>query len=229
MKAQLLIPAAGMGVRLGANGPKALVDLGGRPLLAVTLSRFSEIGLLDPAIIVAPAAHFSAFEDVLARHLKPGSWRMVEGGAERQESVSRGLAALRADAEIVVIHDAARPFVPRRAVEGSIAAAAECGAATVAVPVSDTILVSDGRGFLESTPDRRLLWACQTPQTFRVDVIRRAHQAAIEGGYLCTDDATAVRRTGLPVRLVEGSPENFKVTTPFDLATARKMALEEIS
>ena len=216
-----------MGVRLGADGPKALVDIGGRPMLAVTLARFSGMELLDPAVIVAPSAFFSAFERELNAHLAPGSWILVEGGAERQESVARGLAALREDAEIVVIHDAARPFVSRQAVEASIAQAAAHGGATVAMPVSDTILVADERQFLDSTPDRRMLWACQTPQTFRVEVIRRAHQAALDGGYSCTDDATLVRRVGLPVKIVEGSPANFKVTAAFDLATARRMASEE--
>jgi 2-C-methyl-D-erythritol 4-phosphate cytidylyltransferase len=112
-------------------------------------------------------------------------------------------------------------------VEASIAEAAAHGGATVAIPTSDTILVADEGQFLASTPERRLLWACQTPQTFRVEVIRRAHEAAMEGGYLCTDDATLVRRIGLPVKLVEGSPANFKVTTSFDLATARRMVSEE--
>jgi 2-C-methyl-D-erythritol 4-phosphate cytidylyltransferase len=216
-----------MGVRLGADGPKALVDIGGRPMIAVTLSRFAAMGLLEPAVIVAPAAFFPAFERALKEHLAPGAWTLVEGGAERQESVARGLAALREDAEIVVVHDAARPFVPRQAVEASIAEAAACGAATVAIPTSDTILVADERQFLNDTPDRRMLWACQTPQTFQVGVIRRAHQAAAGGGYQCTDDATLVRRVGLPVKIVEGSPANFKVTTAFDLATARRMVSEE--
>ncbi len=227
MKAQLLIPAAGMGVRLGAEGPKALVDVGGRSLLVLTLSRFADMGLLEPAIITVPADYFSAFEQALKDQLAPGSWRLAEGGAERQDSVALGLAALREDTEIVVIHDAARPFVPRRAVEASIAGAAAHGGATVAIPVSDTILVADEHRFLDRTPDRRMLWACQTPQTFRVEVIRRAHRAAADGGYQCTDDATLVRRMGLPVIIVEGSPANFKVTTPFDLATARRMAFEE--
>jgi 2-C-methyl-D-erythritol 4-phosphate cytidylyltransferase len=105
-------------------------------------------------------------------------------------------------------------------VRASIEAAAEHGASTVAIPCSDTILVADDEDMLVNTPDRRRLWACQTPQTFRLDVIKQAHQQARAEGFTGTDDATLVRRMGHPVKLVKGTPLNFKITTPEDLALA---------
>ena len=140
---------------------------------------------------------------------------------DSQHSVENGLAALETDTDIVAIHDAARTFIRTEAVQASIDAAADCGASTVAIPSIDTILVSDDEGYLADTPDRSKLWACQTPQTFRIDVIRSAHKMARERGYLGTDDATLVMRAGGKVKLVPGSPLNFKITTPEDLERAR--------
>lgn len=226
MKTQLLIPAAGGGVRLGCQGPKALVDVAGTPLLVRTLWRFAPLGLLDNAVIVFPSGWKDAFEAALAAAFPGTPFVCVEGGAERQVSVSHGLAALDPDTRLVVIHDAARPFVPAKAVSASCEAARASGAATVAVPCSDTILEADEARFLVGTPDRTRLWACQTPQTFQVDVIRQAYERAWCEGVVGTDDATLVRRTGGNVRLVMGSPLNFKVTTPDDLALAELLIKE---
>lgn len=226
MKAQLLIPAAGSGTRLGSAVPKALVPLAGVPMLVRTLERFRPLGLVDRAVITVPPGHESLFGDVLAEAFPGTAFVLVEGGAERQDSVGRGLDRLDPDTAIVAIHDAARPFVAAESVRASIDAAAECGAATVAVPCIDTILQADAERFLVDTPDRRCLWACQTPQTFRVEVIREAHAAARRDAFTGTDDASLVRRVGGPVRLVMGSPLNFKVTTPTDRAMAEWVARE---
>lgn len=220
-RVQLLVPAAGMGTRLGANQPKALIDIAGTPLLARTLCRFAGCGLVDNCMIVIPMEARPAFEACLRTFFPKAAIRLVGGGAERQESVANGLAALDPATEIVVIHDAARPFVTEESIRASIDAAEAFGAATVAVPSVDTILVADEEAFLRETPDRKTLWSCQTPQTFQVGVLRRAHDQAAKSGFIGTDDASLVRRAGGKVKLVMGSPLNFKVTTPQDLALAR--------
>lgn len=218
---QLLIPAAGMGTRLGADRPKALIDLAGFPLLVRTLRRFADLDLLDSCVItIAPQAR-AEFEGALRTYFPAARVRLIDGGKERQDSVRNGLAALNPATEIVIIHDAARPFVSVESIRAAVDAAAKFGAATVAIPSIDTILVSDADAFLADTPDRKALWACQTPQTFRVDVLRHAHEQALGDGFAGTDDASLVRRAGGKVKLVMGSPLNFKVTTPQDLALAR--------
>ena len=214
------MPAAGAGVRLGCTGPKGLVAFGGRPLLVRTLERFGTLDLVDGAVIVVAPGYTSDFEAALTAGFPGCAFTLVEGGTTRQESVTLGLQALAADTEIVAIHDAARPFVTRESIQAALDAAARYGASTVAVPVVDTILEGDGDGNLVDTPDRRRLWACQTPQVFHTPVIRDAHDAARREGYTATDDASLVRRAGGMVKLVEGTPLNFKVTTPTDLALA---------
>lgn len=210
-----------MGTRLDLNEPKALLELCGKPLLIHTLQRFMDTGLLDqPVVIVVPPDAQPKFEAVLAAWLPTLRNRLTAGGAERQISVAHGLDMLEDTTEIVVIHDAARPFIAPEAILESIEAATIWGAATVAIPCIDTILVADANEHLESTPDRSRLWACQTPQTFRVEIIREAHRHATERNQWGTDDATLVRTMGRPVKLVRGAYLNFKVTTPSDLALA---------
>jgi 2-C-methyl-D-erythritol 4-phosphate cytidylyltransferase len=228
VKAQLLLPAAGLGTRLGCDGPKALIPLDGVPLLVYTLQRFAALELVENAVVVVTPSDRAAFESALAVALPSHTLRIVDGGAERQDSVALGLAALDPDTEIVVIHDAARPFIAMESVQNSITAAAAYGASTVAIPSIDTILQADADGFLQSTPDRRYLWACQTPQTFRVEVIREAHAHARAEGFTGTDDASLVRRAGRTVKLVLGTPLNFKITTPSDLHLASMVVREEL-
>ena len=226
MKVQLVTPAAGQGARLGESQPKALVELLGRPLLLRTLDRFAALDLLNHAIIVAAAEHLSRIEELVRSAHPEADCRVVEGASARQGSVACGLDALDSDTGIVVIHDAARPFAPLSAIQASIDAAREYGAATVATPCVDTILVADDEQWLTGTPDRSRLWYCQTPQTFQRAVIVEAHRAAREEGYSGTDDATLVRRQGGRVKIVDGSPFNIKVTSPSDLLWAA-MAIEK--
>ncbi len=216
-----MIPAAGMGLRLGASGPKALVSLAGAPMLVRTLERFAPLGLIDNAVIVIPSEYREDFQSALEAAFPGVCFNLAGGGAERQLSVENGLAMIEPSTDVVAIHDAARPFISMDSVREALDAAARWGAATVAVPSIDTILVSDAEGFLCDTPDRRMLWACQTPQVFRVEVIRAAHAQARRDGFAGTDDASLVRRCGGRVKLVRGTPMNFKVTTPGDLDMAR--------
>jgi 2-C-methyl-D-erythritol 4-phosphate cytidylyltransferase len=226
---RLLLAAAGTGTRLGAGRPKALVEIAGEPLLVWTLRRFHEMRLARGAVVLATPGAEEEFSAVLENAGLDEGITIVAGGAERQLSVQNGLAALAPDTGIVVIHDAARPFVSERSVRGAIEAAATCGAATVALPAVDTILMGDEDAFLESTPPRERMWLCQTPQVFRRAMIVDAHERAQKDGILVTDDASLVKRYGNPVKLVAGDVDNFKVTTPADIARAEAMLAERLT
>ncbi|SMB88769.1 2-C-methyl-D-erythritol 4-phosphate cytidylyltransferase [Deinococcus hopiensis] len=204
-----LIPAAGAGTRLRL-GPKAFVEVGGRTLLARSVAALAPH--VDEVVVALPAG-WSLPAGLPARS--------IVGGATRQESVRLLLEATAA--EVVLVHDAARPFLPARAVRALLEAVEEVGAATVALPVADTLVRSEGRNWREGVP-REGLWAVQTPQGFRREVLTRAHGAAHEEGVTATDDAGLVARLGLPVALMPGDARLFKVTTPGDLALAQALA-----
>lgn len=218
MITQLIIPAGGLGKRLGMQTPKALVKLCGRNLITRTLDRLLAVEFAEPLVVIVPVGHEKAFREALSD--VPNPIQYIEGGAERRDSVARGLEALNPDTELVVIHDAARPFPTARSVCAAIEAASQHGAATLATPSADTILIEDGFGFLEMTPDRRQVWACQTPQVFQVEILRRAYEDPINKVFAGTDDATLVSRIGYPVKLIDGGAMNFKITTKRDLAFA---------
>lgn len=217
---QVIIPAGGMGRRLGAAVPKALAPLRGQAILLRTLAVFDQIGLARTAIVVIPEDQRDTFKALLDKAYPGHSIALVEGGVERQDSVRNGLSALDARTVYCAIHDAARPFVSTGIIEASFEAAEHHGAATIAVPAIDTVLVGDAAGFLQETPDRARVWYCQTPQTFRADLIRDVHERAAAEGVQCTDDATLVRWAGHPVKLVQGGRMNIKVTTPADIVAA---------
>ncbi|WP_104989633.1 2-C-methyl-D-erythritol 4-phosphate cytidylyltransferase [Deinococcus sp. NW-56] len=204
-----LIPAAGSGTRLG-RGPKAFVEVAGVSLLARSVAALAP--WMDEVLVALPAG----------MDLPPGlPARAVVGGETRQESVARLLAAT--DADVVLVHDAARPFLPGTVVRALLEAVAETGSATVALPVADTLVRGEGARWAEGVP-REGLWAVQTPQAFRRELLLRAHAEARAQGVTATDDAGLVARLGLPVRLVPGDARLFKVTTPGDLALAEAVA-----
>lgn len=217
----LVIPAAGSGVRMSHGKPKPLIELRDKPILIWTLEPFVELGLTDQMVVVVSKNLVSRIERTVEEHFGSDmGLRVIPGGADRQGSVLNGLLVLKPETEIVVIHDAARPFVEPRAILESIDAAREYGAATVAIPVVDTILAVNRDGTAGETLDRSRLWAVQTPQTFQYDTILQAHEDAEKEGVHATDDAELVRRRGSTVKVVEGSPENIKITRPPDLELA---------
>lgn len=224
----LLIAAAGSGRRMGAAGNKLLLSVAGRPVLAWTLEAalacpaITWIGVIGQPVDAAPIAALVAAARAAVPAPAPVQW--ILGGDTRQESVSRGLAALPAAAELVLIHDGARALVEPAllAACGEVLreAAAEGAGVIAATPVSDTIKEVDPTGMITATPDRSRLWAAQTPQAFSVAQLRRAHARAATEGWSVTDDAALYERLGLPVRVLEAPPSNIKLTTPFDLIVA---------
>lgn len=220
MKIQVLIPAAGTGRRLGADLPKALVPLREEPIFVHTIRRFHDAGLSNNIIVLAPAAFLKDFQKHCNHYFPHEAIKIIEGGKQRQDSVRYGLEHLDKDTDLVVIHDAARPFVPVQCIRESVEVAWVSGGATVAIPAVDTILESNSDMFLVDTPDRNKMWYCQTPQTFRVNLIRQAHHIAYREKIAVTDDATLLQRLGHTVKLVMGARINFKITTQHDLFLA---------
>jgi 2-C-methyl-D-erythritol 4-phosphate cytidylyltransferase len=216
-----VIVAAGEGRRLGAAGPKAFVPLAGKALFLHSLERLAAVpGLLEQVLVVPPGAVARAEEEWGAELKRLRVVRVVEGGARRQDSAAAGFRAVSARAEVVLVHDAARPLVRTEDAARVAEAAARDGAALLAAPVSDTIKREGPGGRVAETVDRRGLWRAQTPQGFRRDVYAAALERAERDGTEATDDASLVERAGGKVTLVEGDPGNLKVTTEADLRAA---------
>lgn len=213
-----LVAAAGSGSRLGAALPKALVELAGVPLVRRSVDRLAEGGA-GRAVVVVPAGMEERFAAVLEGAACPV--RIVPGGAERQESVRRGLAAC-AGARTVLVHDAARPLVPAAVVE-SVIAAVDAGHVAVvpALPVVDSVRRVEGDA--SSVVDRAGLFGVQTPQGFDLATLVAAHAYAADRGLAVTDDAAACEAAGHSVHLVLGAREALKITEPFDLVVAEAL------
>jgi 2-C-methyl-D-erythritol 4-phosphate cytidylyltransferase len=217
----VVIPAGGLGTRLGGRVPKQFRSLRGVPVLAATARHFLTHPEVRAVVVAAPAGYVERARRALAGLRGRVRASVVVGGPTRQASVAAALAALPADVPLVVVHDAVRPFIGRPLIDRVVAAARAAGAAVCALPVTETVKrVREGR--VESTIDRSELWAVQTPQAFRADLLREAHDKARRDGVVGTDDAMLVERLGQPVRVVPGSPENIKITTAADLARARR-------
>jgi 2-C-methyl-D-erythritol 4-phosphate cytidylyltransferase len=222
MQVIAIVPAAGGGTRLGAGVPKQYLPLLGKPILAWTIRALLAVPRIGEVIVVVPAGDEGRVAREILAPCGLSVARVVAGGAERQDSVREGLRVA-SGAELILVHDAARPLIGAAVVEAALAAAAETGGAVVAVPVTDTIKRADGAGCVAETPPRGHLWAAQTPQIFRADWIREAHARALADGVSATDDAMLVERLGYPVRLVPGSTENLKITTTADLMAAEQI------
>ncbi len=230
MTVAAVVTAAGLGTRLGTDVPKALVPVAGKPLVAWAVERIATVA---PVVVVTiPPGHASAFADALAGIAETTGAEIttVEGGATRRESVAAGVEALMSretPPAIVLVHDAARAFMPAEAM-GLAIGAIEAGAdgAVPIVPLVDTIVaLPDADGSLGLSVDREMLRAAQTPQAFRAEALRDAHQRAVaDGGDEVTDDAGLVRRYGYRVVATEGHPWGFKVTVSGDLALAEHVA-----
>ncbi len=223
MNVTAIIAAGGAGRRMGAARPKQYLPLGDLPVIVHVLKTFSRVSAVTEILLVVPRADVPRVRsEIVGRYGLDKVHRVIAGGRERQDSVARGLAAVRADAtDIVVIHDAVRPLATPALVEAAIDGAVRWGAVATGIPVRDTVKSTDAEGWAEETLPRERLRLVQTPQAFRLEVIRRAHERAAAEGFYGTDDAALVERTGTRVRMIPGLAQNIKMTTPEDLDWAR--------
>ena len=229
----VIFPAAGKGKRMKSDINKVFLDLAGVPVLIRSLLRFSSCPKVDNLVVVVAEAEVKSTQSLLQKTpgLKP--WQVVAGGSERQYSVLNGIKSLpdARDDDIILVHDAARPLVSVKTIEGVIDMAIREGSAIAAVPAKNTIKVCDAEGRVVNTPDRATLWEVQTPQGFKCSVLLAANKQAIAEDFLGTDDASLVERLGLPVYVVESDYGNIKITTPEDILMAKSIladTLEEL-
>jgi len=216
-----IVVAAGRGTRLGAQTAKAFVSLAGVPMVTYALRTLVRVPSLSSITLVVGGDEIERATRVVD---SCGPWplpiRLVPGGAARQDSVAAGLELVASDDDLVIVHDAARPFASLACITACVAAATETGAAIVALAVRDTVKLVDETGVIQRTLDRQRVWLAQTPQVFRAAVLRRAYALARRDAYHGTDDAALVERLGVPVHIVPGETTNLKITTPDDLQWA---------
>ena len=224
-KISVIIPAAGSGKRMGGNTSKQYLTIGDKPIIAETLALFNESPYIDEIILVSPVGDMPLMEKMLKKYDLAKVSKIVKGGKERQDSISNGLDALDQSSSIVLVHDGVRPFIDDEIIKKLIDAVNQYGAAIVAVPVKDTVKKVLGT-FITGTAPRENLWLAQTPQAFRFEIIKGAYENAREKGIKGTDDASLVEAMGLDVKIVMGSYENIKITTPEDLVFAEAIKKE---
>jgi 2-C-methyl-D-erythritol 4-phosphate cytidylyltransferase len=232
MKVFVIIPAAGLGTRMSSASAKSkkrtpskqFAELGGTPILIRTLRKFVAVPEVGEIYVALRSEELPNFHAQLEKEGMQQKVRLVEGGEHRQESVSNALAAVKAgDNDIVLVHDAVRPFVTAEIISEVIAAAQKYGAAIAGMPAVDTVKqverTSEGAVIKTTIPREKVVMA-QTPQGFRYGLLKKAFDEATADGFTGTDEASLIERAGQPVAVVMGSPRNIKITTPADLELA---------
>lgn len=224
-----IIVAAGEGRRIGGEVPKTYLPVCGRPMVLRTLDQFFSAQAIEEVVLVIAADQFLRCETMLRDDsaLANRPWILQSGGPTRQQSVKKGLEKIGSDADIVVIHDGARPFVSPALIDRCVQATRDKGAVVVGVPVRDTIKIVSNDRWVQTTLSRSSLWAIQTPQVFRKQWIVEAHDRAAREAFEATDDAMLVERIGKPVFVVDGECTNIKITTPEDVWFAEALLREK--
>ncbi|MEH7413866.1 2-C-methyl-D-erythritol 4-phosphate cytidylyltransferase [Neobacillus drentensis] len=215
MTYQVIIPAAGMGKRMQAGKNKLLLELNGLPILVHTLRVFEEDEACDGIILAIHPQDHKEINGLLQKYQIRKVPDLVMGGDERQHSIFNALKTVKMDG-IILVHDAARPFIQKGHIHLLTQKAVETGAAIMGVPAKDT-MKKQKNGVVVETVERSSLWAVQTPQAFRISLLKEAYEKAEKDQFLGTDDASLVERLNYPVSIVEGDYDNIKLTTPEDL------------
>ena len=222
MKTTAIIPAAGSGIRMGGGRSKQFLDLNGRPVLAVTLSHFQECDEIDAIILVVPSKDIDYCRiEIVEKYRFSKVGKIVPGGERRQDSVRLGIESIDGDYGLVLIHDGVRPLIDVRFLQRVIDVAKTHQAVITGLSAKETVKEVNNNFEVIKTYDRKRVWMIQTPQVFRYKDILKAHQKAYKEGWNeVTDDSFLIERLGIPVKVVEGSEKNIKVTTPYDLKLA---------
>lgn len=225
----LLIPAAGLGKRMGGDRNKLLLTLLEKPLFAWTLLAAEASREIEWIGIIGQSYDFPAFKAILSSISLTKQIEFIQGGETRQASVFKGLKALPKAAKQVLIHDGARCLVTNKLFDRCALELSHCQGLIAAIPVKDTIKIVDSNRFIQNTPNRQNLWAAQTPQGFDVTLLKNCHEKGYQLGWEVTDDAALFEKCQLPVKIVEGEETNLKVTTPVDLAIAEFILKQRLS
>lgn len=227
MKVSVILPAAGLGTRMGrghaeraGTSRKQFMLLDGLPILVHTIRKFAGCALVSEILVALRAEDMPWVDEMLKPEALRTQIRLVEGGDSRQQSVENALAVLTSDTDLVAVHDAVRPFVDETSIEKVILTAAETGAAIVGIVPVDTVKQVHLNKIRQTLPRERLVLA-QTPQVFRYDLLRRAFDHAKEDGFIGTDESSLVERLEIEVSVVAGSDRNIKITRPSDMDLAR--------
>ena len=226
MNVTAIIAAAGAGRRMKSDRPKQLLALDKTPILIYTIRKFDTCPLVDRIVVAAPQESVDEVRKLVAGAGFSRPVSVVQGGARRQDSVATAMQHLSPETTIVAVHDAVRPFVSVQEIEAVILEADKSGAAVLAIPIVDTVK-QIRKDVVDSTLTREHLVLAQTPQVFRVEVLREAFERAKRDDYYGTDESSLVERLGFPVAVVRGSERNIKITRPGDLAMARFFLQEE--
>lgn len=230
----VIVPSAGMGLRMGSGVPKQFLEVAGKPVLQHTLQRLLKIRQVCCLVVVTPSSEEKKTREVLQSALEqqPAGYAVqafvVAGGVERMDSVENGLRKIQDLAcGLVLVHDAVRPCFSLSAVSEAIEVAARQGAAVLGVPAVDTVKLVDERGVVTSTPSRERVWLAHTPQVVKKNLLLKAYEYARENGYRGTDEASLVEYAGMEVCMVKGNPENIKITWPGDLVRVEQWLAQE--
>jgi 2-C-methyl-D-erythritol 4-phosphate cytidylyltransferase len=215
-----IVVAAGRSERMGTNVDKAFLSLGPRPVLAYSLIAFEACPEIDRIVVVVRREQLIAARGLVEMFGSAKVQEIVAGGVRRQDSVMAGIEALDPDTRMVAVHDGARPLVTAELISETLRCAKRCGSGVAASRIQDTVKYVERGSTVDRTMDRSKLWAVQTPQSFRLDLLRRAYEKLAADEETVTDDAAAVERLGEPVRLVEWGKPNLKITVPEDLTVA---------
>lgn len=217
-----VILAAGLGKRMQAGHNKQFIEICGQSVLTHTLTVFAQIPEIAKIVLVVRAGEEDTCQNMIPE-IAESKTVLAIGGKERQDSVHNGIRAITWECEYILIHDGARPLVTEEVIRRTLLAAQNSGAAICAVPVKDTIKQADSDGNVLATIPRESLWAVQTPQVFRADLIRRAYENAYVHNHYGTDDSSLVEYLGEKIKIVTGDYENIKITTPEDIPTAEQI------